>query len=124
LVESLRFDSAFTFVFSQRAGTKAEKLPGRLDELTAKERIGRLIAAQEKISGEVLRGLIGSKQAVLADNQSRRNKNEIAGKCERNITVNFAGDASLIGKFVSVEVVEAKHNTLRARMEREEIVIS
>ena len=118
LVEKLRFDSAFTFIFSPREGTKAETLPERVDEQTAKDRIGRLIAAQEKTTDEVLNGLIGSKQVVLVDDFSRRNANEVTGKCERNITANFPGDESLIGKFIPVEIIEAKHNTLKARMIR------
>ena len=114
LVEKLRFDSAFTFIFSPREGTKAETLPGQVDEQTARDRIGRLIASQEKITDEILHGLIGSKQVVLVDDFSRRNAEEVTGKCERNITVNFPGDATLIGKFAAVEIMEAKHNTLKA----------
>jgi tRNA-2-methylthio-N6-dimethylallyladenosine synthase len=115
LIKTIRFDSAFTFIFSPREGTKAETLPERVEAKIARDRINRLIAAQESISGDILKSLIGSPQLVLVDDQSRRNADEISGKCERNITVNFTGDVSLVGKFVSVEVTEAKHNTLKAK---------
>jgi len=115
LVETVRFDSAFTFIFSPRAGTRAEILPERVDSATATDRVARLIAAQERISGEVLNGLVGTQQVVLVDDRSKRDANEISGKCERNITCNFSGDPALIGQFVPVEVTEAKHNTLRAK---------
>lgn len=115
LIEAIRFDSAFTFIFSPREGTKAETLSDKVDAQVARQRINRLITAQENISSEILQTLVGSKQNVLVDDYARRNAGEISGKCERNITCNFLGDASLIGKLVPVEVTEAKRNTLKAK---------
>lgn len=116
LIESVRFDSAYTFIFSPREGTRAKTMPQQVDSEVALNRITRLIALQEDISSEILSDLVGSKQVVLVDNRSKRNTNEISGKCERNITCNFVGNPLLTGQFVPVEVTEAKHNTLKAKM--------
>ena len=66
LVEEVRFDSAFTFIYSPRSGTTAAKLPGRIDPDTARDRITRLIAVQEKITAEVFESLIGQEALVLS----------------------------------------------------------
>lgn len=115
LVRQVRFDSAFTFVFSPREGTRAARMQGAIVPEVAKERIGQLIAVQEEISAQVLSSLVGSRQTVLVEERSRRDASQVSGKCERNITCNFAGDVSLVGTYAQVEVMAAGHNTLKAR---------
>lgn len=115
LVNKMRYDSAFTFIYSPRAGTAAEKLPGRIDKAVASERIGRLIDLQEKITAEKLQSFVGTVQDVLVDGQSARRK-MYTGKSGRNISVNFAGDESIVGTVQEIEITATASNTLRGKM--------
>ncbi len=115
LVNKMRYDSAFTFIYSPRAGTAAEKLPGRIDKAVATERIGRLIDLQEKITAEKLQSFVGTVQDVLVDGQSARGK-MYTGKSGRNISVNFAGDESIVGTVQEIEITATASNTLRGKM--------
>ena len=113
LTAEARFDSAFTFIFSPRAGTKAASLPGPIDPKTATGRIETLIALQEKNTAEVFASLIGQTVSVLVTDRSRRGGGEVTGKCERNISVNFAGDEGDIGQILPVRITAASHTTLK-----------
>jgi len=60
--------------------------------------------------------MVGTRQRVLVDRPARKDPNEISGRTENNRVVNFAGPASLIGRFASVEITEALPNSLRGRL--------
>ena len=113
LAEEARFDAAYTFIYSPRKGTRAAELPGRIDPETGAARISRLIEAQERGTQAAFKSLIGTRQTVLADEISRRDKAHVSGKCGRNISVSFPGDAGVIGKFVDVTITSAGHNTIK-----------
>ena len=116
LVRSVRYDSAFTFIYSPRTHTRAAEMPGRIDPETATDRIERLIALQEKMTDQVFDSLIGTEQSVLVTGQSKRDEKQITGKCSRNISVNFEGDASLLGQIVPVRITGKGKTTLRGEL--------
>lgn len=113
LVEQVRYDSAYTFIYSPRKGTRAAEMPGRIAPDVASERIERLIALQEKITGEVLASMRGETVQALVEGVSRRRENQLTGKTGRNINVNFNGAPDDIGKMVRVRITGAGSNTLR-----------
>ena len=113
LVEQVRYDSAYTFIYSPREGTRAAEMPNPVPQEVASARLARLIETQERISAEVLESLVGTEQRVLVEEVSKRADNQVAGKCTRNITVNFDGGEALIGSFARVRVTAAGHNTLK-----------
>ena len=113
LVEQVRYDSAYTFIYSPRKGTRAAEMPGRIASGVASERIERLIALQEKITGEVLASMRGETVQALVEGVSRRRENQLTGKTGRNINVNFNGAPDDIGKMVRVRITGAGSNTLR-----------
>ena len=117
LVEEVRYDSAYTFIYSPRKGTKAAQMPGMIDPTVASERIERLIAVQERITGEILNGMRGETAQVLVEGTSRRRETQLTGKSGRNINVNFCGDTSDIGKIIPVRITGAGSNTLRGEKE-------
>ena len=117
LVEEVRYDSAYTFIYSPRKGTRAAEMPGRIDPAVASERIERLIAVQERITGEILASMKGTTAQVLVEGASRRRKTQMTGKSERNINVNFNGSPEDAGKFVAVRITGAGSNTLRGQKE-------
>ena len=116
LVNEVRYDSAYTFIYSPRTGTKAASMPDDTPAEVKSERIQRLIARQQEITAEILSGMVGSRQIVLVESVSARDEGWVGGKTPRAIMVNFPGDASLIGRLVEVEITSAGRNTLRGRL--------
>lgn len=104
LVRQIRFDSAFMYYFSPREGTRAVDLPEQLPEPVRKERLARLIELQNKISTEISTGLSGQVVEVLVEAPSTHSPGHFYGKTRTGRVVDFAGDASLIGRFVQVRV--------------------
>ena len=119
LVEEVRYDSAYTFIYSPRTGTRAAEMPGRIDPAVASDRIERLIAVQERITGEILSGMNGQTVHALVEGVSRRRETQLTGKTERNININFNGSAEDIGKIILVRVTGHGSNTLRGQKEEE-----
>ena len=120
LTEEAQFDSAFTFIYSPRAGTKAAQLPGAIMPEVATERIERLIALQEGITDRILAEQTGKRVNVLVTGHARREDDLLTGKCERNISVNFPGPDECIGSIVPVEITSAKKTTLRGKIIKEQ----
>ena len=116
LVREARYDSAFTFIYSKRTGTKAALLPDDTPAQVKSERIQRLIALQTEISGEILAQRVGGRERVLVESVSARDAGWVGGKTPRGHMVNFPGNADLIGQLVDVDIDSAGKNTLRGRM--------
>ncbi len=117
LVEQVRFDAAFTFIYSPRPGTRAAEMEGRIDDATATRRIELLIAAQRRITAERNARFVGQVLPVLVEETSKRDAAQICGKTEHNVTVNFPGDAAQIGGIVPVKITSAAETTLRGMAE-------
>jgi len=116
LVEEVRYDSAYTFIYSPRTGTKAASMPDDTPYEVKSERIQRLIDRQQAISLEILEAQVGKREIVLVDSVSTRDAGSIGGKTPRSHMVNFPGSPDMIGKFVEVEITSAGRNTLRGRI--------
>ena len=116
LAKEVRFDAAYTFIFSPRAGTRAAEMPDDTPAEVKTERIMRLIDVIQGICSETLAAQVGRRETVLVESVSARDAGSVGGKTPRGHMVNFPGNAELIGKFVDVEIVSAGKNTLRGRM--------
>jgi tRNA-2-methylthio-N6-dimethylallyladenosine synthase len=112
LVEEVGFDSAFTFVFSPRAGTEAAGLADQLPEDVKRERIERLIETVQRIAAARNQTRVGRLEEVLVEGTSRTDAALLRGRTRRNTTVNFAG-AAAAGELVDVLVEGATSTTLR-----------
>ena len=77
---------------------------------------GSLIALQEEMTQKNFASMVGTKETVLVTGQSRRNPNQLTGKCSRMISVNFEGDPDSVGKIVPVEITAASKTTLRGEI--------
>ncbi|MBR0408267.1 MAG: tRNA (N6-isopentenyl adenosine(37)-C2)-methylthiotransferase MiaB [Clostridia bacterium] len=113
LVRTVGYDSAFTFIYSPRVGTRAAEMPCRIDPALATERIERLIALQEEMTQKRFAEMIGSTESVLVTGQSKRNETQFTGKTSRNISVNFEGRADMIGQIIPVKITAASKTTLK-----------
>lgn len=110
------FDHAYSFVYSPRPGTPAEKLA---DNIPAEEKKQRLAILQQRIrqrGDEFTRAMVGTRQRVLVERLSRKSVNEVAGRTDNNRWVNFAAPLETIGQFVTVEITESMPNSLRGRL--------
>ena len=116
LIRQVRFDAAYTFIYSPRKGTKAATYPDDTPYEVKSERIQRLIDLQQAIALEVLKAQVGKKERVLVEAVSTRDSASVGGKTPRGHMVNFAGDSALIGQFADVEITSAGRNTLRGRI--------
>ena len=113
LVEEVQYDSAFTFIYSPRRGTRAAARPDQIPEAVQHERLDRLIRVQERATASRLAQQVGSVQEVLVEGASRRREGFLAGRTGRGMTVNFPGDAALVGRIVPVRILGTGVNTLR-----------
>jgi tRNA-N(6)-(isopentenyl)adenosine-37 thiotransferase enzyme MiaB len=107
VVRKVRFDSAFTFIYSKRTGTPAASWEGVPDEVI-KERFPRLLKEIQVISAEICGRHKGIVQPVLVEGVNDQNKELLNGRLSNNVLVHFPGDISLIGSIVNVKLDEAK----------------
>ena len=121
LVREVRYDSAFTFIYSPRTGTKAAKMEGLVPEEVSSERIQRLIALQESLQQETLSRFIGQEEEILVEGISRRSREAVSGKGKHAVSVTVQGSEADIGKILRCRVTGLKNNTLTGeRTEGEE----
>jgi tRNA-2-methylthio-N6-dimethylallyladenosine synthase len=111
-VEEVRFDGAFTFVYSPRAGTEAAAMADQIPEDVKRERIERLIDVVQRIAHERNLERVGDVQEVLVEGPSRTDPTLLRGRTRRNTTVNFSGNAQP-GELVDVRIEDATSTTLR-----------
>jgi tRNA-2-methylthio-N6-dimethylallyladenosine synthase len=113
LVRELRFDSAFTFMYTPRPGTLADKnFEDDVPLQTKKDRLSRLIELQEEISGEKNDALVGTTHEVLVEGAGRKGGTQLLGRTRGDKIVAFQGDPTLIGSLVKVTIHEAWPHTL------------
>lgn len=116
LMERVRFDSAFTFRYSPRAGTYAfKKMTDDVSEEDKGRRLSEVIDLQEKISREINRGLIGREVDVLVEGRSKRRSGQLFGKTANFKTAVFPDNGATIGSTAAVHVVDATSHTLLSR---------
>ena len=101
LIEDVRYDALFTFIFSPRAGTPAAKMDDPTPKEEKNRRFDRLCAVQNRISLEIHQGYVGKTVRVLCDG---RDKDLLTARTEGGRLVRFAGDDSLIGQFLDVTI--------------------
>ncbi len=107
LVKEICFDSAFTFLYSKRKGTPAESYDEQITEEVKHERFNRLVEEVNRASAKQNAKFVGSLCQVLVEGTSKSNKAFLTGRSSQNKIVNFAGDRSLIGKTVTVKIIDA-----------------
>ena len=107
LLETVRYDMIFSFIYSKREGTPAAKLPSALPKERIQENFERMLKVQEKISEENSKKMIGSIQAVLVEGVSKNNPNRLSARTESNKLVNFEGSHKLIGKMIHLRIIDA-----------------
>ena len=111
VVEEVRYDGAFTFVYSPRGGTEAASMPDQVPDEVKRERIERLIDVVQRIARERNEDRIGRVEEVLVEGPSRTDPDLLRGRTRRNTTVNFTGSGTP-GELVPVRIETATSTTL------------
>jgi len=111
-VEEVGFDSAFTFVYSPRAGTDAAAMTEQIPEEVKRDRIERLVEVVQRVAATRNLERVGRVEEVLVESPSRTDPNLLRGRTRRNTTVNFSG-AAAAGDLVDVRIEDATSTTLR-----------
>jgi len=116
LVDELKFDGSYSFAYSDRPGTPASQLPGKIDKVT---KFARLKILQEKLDKYALDHsyeMLGKNENVLIEGLSKRNAKELMGRTQNNRVVNLIGTTKLVGKIIPVLITDVKKHSLRGEL--------
>ena len=108
VVRRVRYDSAFTFIYSKRTGTPAAAMEDQVPEDVVKDRFDRLLKEVQDIAAQVVKRDEGTVQKVLVEEMDTHEPGYVTGRLSNNTVVHFQGDASLIGQIVDVSLDEAR----------------
>ena len=104
LVERVRYDAMFTFIFSPREGTPAAAMPDPVSREEKQAWFDRLVETANAISGEKHREYIGKRLRVLVDGETGRGEYNLSARTNGGRLVHMSGDASLVGRFMDVDI--------------------
>ena len=116
LVKRVRYQQLFTFIYSKRKGTVAEKMDNQVDIKVKKERLSRLIECEREIATEISNNYLGKTLEVLVEGVHPKKKGYLMGSTDFGKTISFPGDEKLLGSFVDVLVDKANHTTLSGKI--------
>lgn len=116
LINDVRFDHSFSFIYSPRPGTPAASMPDDVSMEVKKQRLDILQNRIKQFSFEISESMVGSTQPVLVEKTSKKDATELMGRTENNRIVNFKGDHSLIGQLIPLKILSAHPNSLRGEL--------
>lgn len=108
VIRKVRYESAFTFIYSKRTGTPAANMEGQVDDAVVKDRFNRLLKEVQTISAELAGKDEGTVQKVLVEDVNEQDSELVTGRLSNNLLVHFKGTSDLIGKIVNVKLNECK----------------
>ncbi|HHX50356.1 MAG TPA: tRNA (N6-isopentenyl adenosine(37)-C2)-methylthiotransferase MiaB, partial [Clostridia bacterium] len=115
LMARVRFDTAYTFLYSPRPGTPAAGWK-QVEEGVKKERFQRLLELQNRISWEINQEMIAKKEEILIEGVSKTDEKRLSGRTRSNKIVIVDGPKELIGQVVPVRILEAQTWSLQGEM--------
>jgi len=104
LIEEVRYDALFTFIYSPRPGTPAAQMPDPVSRAEKQVWFDKLLDAQNRISGELHREYVGKRLTVLVDGESGDPQWPLSGRTHGGRLVHLRGEASLIGRYAEVNI--------------------
>ena len=108
VVEKVRYDSAYTFIYSKRTGTPAAVMENQIEEDVTKGRFDRLLKAVQRISKEITDSRVGQIVEVLIEEVNEQDESLITGRMSCNAVVHCRGGKEKIGQFHKVKLTESK----------------
>lgn len=116
IIKRLKFDSAYTFIYSPRKGTPAVNIEDKISIEEKKERLAKLIEIQSKISRMKNDAYIGKVKEVLVEGRSKTNDKVLTGRTRENKIVNFLADEKVIGQLIRVKITKARSWSLEGEV--------
>jgi len=116
LIEDVRFDASFSFIFSPRPGTPAAEMHDDTPRERHLDRLSRLQQRIDALAQEVSESMVGTVQRVLVESLSKKDENELAGRTDNNRIVNFDGPRRLLHRFIDVRITAALPHSLRGEV--------
>ena len=113
LIESIKFDQSFSFIYSKRPGTPASNMEDTIPAEIKKQRLSILQTRISQFSAEISQNMVGNTETILVEGISKKKNSELFGRTENNRIVNFPSGTELIGEFTKVKITEALTNSLR-----------
>jgi tRNA-2-methylthio-N6-dimethylallyladenosine synthase len=107
LVKEVEYDSAFTFIYSRRNNTPADKMEEQIDDKIKHDRFNRLVKVVNEISAKRNKAYDKEIVEVLVEGTSKNDENKLMGRTRTGKLVNFAGNKDNIGRLVNVKITEA-----------------
>ena len=108
VVRKVRYDSAFTFIYSKRTGTPAAVMDDQIPDDVIKARFDRLLKEVQTISAEKAGALTGQTLPVLIEEKNEQDAALVTGRLSNNSVVHLPGTEDMIGKIVDVKLLECK----------------
>ena len=108
VVRKVRYDSAFTFIYSKRTGTPAAVMEDQVPEDVVKNRFDRLLKEVHSIASEVCSVHEGTVQTALIESVSEHDPSMVTGRLSNNLLVHIKGDKGMIGRLADVRLTECK----------------
>ncbi len=119
VMDKVKFDSAFTFKYSPRSGTKAIEYEDQLNENVKQRRLEKVILLQKSHTLFRNQSFVGKIEHVLIEKESKRNSSKWAGRTDSNKWVIFEKENSKVKDIVSVLITQSKDNTLHGKIMNE-----
>ena len=116
LVQKVKFDSSYSFIYSDRPGTPASMLPNKIEADVKSKRLKKLQQILDKYSLDFSSRMLDEEEEVLVEGISKRNSSDLTGRTENNRVVNFPGKPELKGKIVKLLITELRQHTLRGKI--------
>jgi tRNA-2-methylthio-N6-dimethylallyladenosine synthase len=116
VMNEVKFDSAFTFKYSPRSGTKAHEYSDQLSEIDKQARLEKVIELQKKHTIIRNKDMIGNIERVLVEKNSKRSTNQWAGRTDSNKWVIFDKENENIKDIVDILITDAKGISLHGHL--------
>ncbi len=116
IVNTVKFDQSFSFVYSIRPGTPAALMEDPVSKEVKMQRLYRLQNRLEEIASEYTQAFIGTTQRCLVEGTSRKDEQELKSRSSSGRIVVFKGDESLIGTMVDVKITSVAAHTLKGEL--------
>ncbi len=107
LVEAVRYDAMFTFIYSPRPGTPAAVMPDPVTRAEKQVWFDRLVDTANRISAEKHAAYIGTTQRVLVDGETGDPVHNLSGRTKGGRLVHLTGDPALVGQFADVTILSS-----------------
>lgn len=112
LISTVKFDLVFTFIYSKRKYTPAEKIKEQISEEVKHERFNRLVEVANKICASKNEKYLGNIEEILVEGPSKNDESKLNGRTRSSKSVNFTGNNSDIGKVIKVKITKTNSFSL------------